>query len=100
MEKKIRHYALEKIKDLVLGDAWRVTDAALEHAWEDFEFERLDIRNCILGLESMDFYKSMTSYIDNTVWQDVYRPKVKEITAYIKISIIDDNTIVVQFKRK
>jgi len=29
----------------------------------------------VLALKPADFYKSMTTYADHTIWQDVYRPR-------------------------
>ena len=28
----------------------------------------------VMALTATDFYKSMTTYADHTIWQDVYRP--------------------------
>jgi hypothetical protein len=33
-----------------------------------------DIVQTVLGLQPADFYKSMTTYGENKVWQDVYKP--------------------------
>jgi motility quorum-sensing regulator/GCU-specific mRNA interferase toxin len=60
--------------------------------------EMLDV---IAGLELTDFYKSMTTHADSTVWQDVYHastPVGKE--AYIKVTMRDDGPPVIQFKEK
>jgi motility quorum-sensing regulator/GCU-specific mRNA interferase toxin len=54
----------------------------------------------IAGLTRRDFYKSMTTYADSRVWQDVYyamTPVKKE--AYIKITRRDVAPII-QFKEK
>ena len=52
----------------------------------------------VLALTSADFYKSMTTHADNTVWQDVYRAKTSgggEV--YLKLTVIDD-VLIVSFK--
>ena len=52
------------------------------------------------GLTRRDFYKSMTTYADARVWQDVYHaatPVRKD--AYIKITL-RDTAPVIQFKEK
>jgi len=54
----------------------------------------------IAALTRRDFYKSMTTYADSRVWQDVYcamTPVRKE--AYIKITL-RDGAPVIQFKEK
>ena len=44
-----------------------------------------------------EFYKSMTTYHDSSVWQDVYRHKADVGMLYIKLTVIDD-VLVVSFK--
>lgn len=100
MEKKKRHYPLERIKKLVFEGNWRATAMALANAWTDFGFLQSDIRDVLLRLGPRDFYKSMTSHADAAYWQDVYRPVLNGIMGYLKISIVDDQIVVIQFKRK
>jgi motility quorum-sensing regulator / GCU-specific mRNA interferase toxin len=54
----------------------------------------------IAALDRRRFYKSMTTYFDHTIWQDVYHaptPVGKE--AYIKITM-RDTAPVIQFKER
>lgn len=51
----------------------------------------------IQGLTAADFYKSMTTHADHTVWQDVYRPKTLAGDVYLKLAVVDD-VLVVSFK--
>ena len=44
-----------------------------------------------------DFYKSMTTYADHTIWQDVYRPTTAAGDLYLKLTVIDD-LLIVSFK--
>ena len=53
---------------------------------------------CVLTLGAGDFYKSMTTHHDRTLWQDVYRPLVEDERAYVKVQIVDDTTVVISFK--
>ena len=53
---------------------------------------------CVLGVKESDFYKSMTTIYDATLWQDVYRPKMGGIPAYVKVQIVDSTTVVISFK--
>lgn len=100
MEKKKRHNSLETVKKLVNDGNWEITQTAAANAWFDFGFLKADIHDVLLNLNTHDFYKSMTSYDDASIWQDVYRPVIKGIMAYVKVNILDDQTIVIQFKRK
>jgi len=51
-----------------------------------------------MALDAVDFYKSMTTLHDSTRWQDVYRPVLNGVEAYVKVQILDDNTVVISFK--
>ena len=49
----------------------------------------------VLALTPADFYKSMTTYADHRVWQDVYRDKTTNgDEVYLKLTVIDDVLIV------
>jgi motility quorum-sensing regulator / GCU-specific mRNA interferase toxin len=59
-----------------------------------------DMLTVIASLSRHDFYKSMTTYADHKMWQDVYHadtPVGRE--AYIKITM-RDAAPVIQFKEK
>lgn len=51
----------------------------------------------IQALKPADFYKSMTTHADHTVWQDVYRPVTAAGEVYLKLTVIDD-VLIVSFK--
>lgn len=51
----------------------------------------------VLALETKDFYKSMTTYGDHRIWQDVYRPLTPVGRVYLKLTVIDE-VVVVSFK--
>ena len=55
----------------------------------------------VMARTHADFYKSMTTYADHTVWQDVYRPRISIGThvfdVYLKLTVIDD-VLIVSFK--
>jgi motility quorum-sensing regulator/GCU-specific mRNA interferase toxin len=54
----------------------------------------------IAGLARRNFYKSMTSYADHRVWQDVYHAATPvRRDAYIKVTL-RDTTLVIQFKER
>lgn len=48
---------------------------------------------------STDFYKSMTSLRDRTLWQDVYRPNYGGVPLYVKVQIVGERmAVVISFK--
>ncbi len=49
-------------------------------------FTRKDIRDAIRTMERKHFYKSMTSYQNHRVWQDVYHVPYKDLTLYVKFT--------------
>ena len=60
------------------------------------------LREVVCALRRGDFYKSMTTHANHTVWQDVYRaatPVGKP--AYVKVTGADDGAPpVIQFKEQ
>ena len=56
-----------------------------------------EMLNVVTTLTSADFYKSMTTHADHTVWQDVYRPSTQAGDVYLKLTVIDD-VLIVSFK--
>lgn len=76
-----------------------MTRTALHSAVRDFGYAKpSQVAESILELKSRDFYKSMTTLHDPTLWQDVYRPRVRGIAAYVKIQILENTTVVISFK--
>ena len=52
----------------------------------------------ILTLNSTNFYKSMTTHSNHTIWQDVYHAKTASGNAvYLKLTVIGD-VLIVSFK--
>ena len=100
MEKPAPHYDLREIQAQVvrLGAA-AFTKTALDGGREMglTTDEMLDV---IASLTRRNFYKSMTTYRDHRIWQDVYHaptPVGKE--AYIKVTM-RDAVPVIQFKER
>lgn len=99
MEKRRPHYTLSRVKALIQEGAYRVTRTALRCATRDFGYvEASQLAECVLGLQIKDLYKSMTTFHDSTLWQDVYHPRIEGTPAYVKIQIVDDTTVVISFK--
>nr|VFK16576.1 MAG: motility quorum-sensing regulator / GCU-specific mRNA interferase toxin [Candidatus Kentron sp. LFY] len=96
MEKRNPHYKLSLIHALIEEGKVRSTISALAGgAALGFDFE--GIVDEVKALTRKDFYKSMTTYADFRVWQDVYRPTTKAGDVYPKRMLIDD-VLIVSFK--
>ncbi|PWC17707.1 type II toxin-antitoxin system MqsR family toxin [Brenneria corticis] len=98
MEKRTPHTRLHIVKALIAQGKVRATNTALNGAdllGLDFD----GMCNAIISLTTDDFYKSMTTYHDHTIWQDVYRPRINTVDLYVKIMVIDD-LLIVSFKEK
>jgi motility quorum-sensing regulator/GCU-specific mRNA interferase toxin len=46
------------------------------------------------------FYKSMTSYADHRIWQDVYHVPFEAVVLYVKFTVDDDGHFLISLKRK
>lgn len=100
MEKRTPHYDLARIQAAVarLGVA-SFTKTAMDGG-RGMGLTTVEMLAVIAALSRRNFYKSMTSYADHRLWQDVYHaatPVRKD--AYIKITM-RDTAPVIQFKEK
>jgi len=96
MEKRTPHCALSVVHALINAGEVRTTYAARAGALA-LGFSYSDMLAVVLALKPPDFYKSMTTYADRNVWQDVYRPKTAVCDVYLKLTVIDD-VLIVSFK--
>lgn len=96
MEKNKPSCPLATVKALIEAGKYRITFIALQTGGQ-LGFDRDGIIAEVLKLEMSEFYKSMTTYKDHKVWQDVYRHKSDVGMLYIKLTTIDD-VLVVSFK--
>ena len=101
MEKRKAHYSLEKIKCLIEQNKFIIKGIASQNALQDFGFLHKEILGVIKTLDISDFYKSMTKHDNNKIWQDVYHKKISvKPVAYIKLQILEEKTVIIQFKKK
>ena len=96
MEKRIPHCKLSVVKALIQDGKVQATGSALSGAAAlDLGFG--EVIGVVMALTPKDFYKSMTTHADHTVWQDVYHPATKAGNVYLKLTVIDD-VLIVSFK--
>ncbi len=96
MEKWTPHCKLAVVRRLVGQGKVRMTKTALVGG-AALGFDALAIVEVVKTLAPADFYKSMTTHDDHTVWQDVYRPNTPAGEVYLKITVVED-VLVVSFK--
>jgi motility quorum-sensing regulator/GCU-specific mRNA interferase toxin len=96
MEKRTAHYPLAIVKSLLEQGRVKMTQSAVIGA-RMLALTEDDIISTVKGLSMRDFYKSMTTYADHRVWQDVYRPRTSAGDVYLKL-IVSDDLVIVSFK--
>ncbi|MHC8385637.1 type II toxin-antitoxin system MqsR family toxin [Pseudomonas sp. LB3P14] len=86
MEKNTPHYDLAVVKaEVVRFGKKAFTRRALESG-NDMGFNLWQMIQAICALERRMLFKSMTSYVDHRVWQDVYHTTFHGMEIYIKVS--------------
>lgn len=96
MDKRTPHWKLSEVKALVASGKVRTTHSVRIGA-NELGFDYLEMLAVIMLLKSSDFYKSMTTYADHRVWQDVYRPSTTLGDVYLKLTVTED-VLIVSFK--
>ena len=97
MEKRTPHCKLAVVKALVEAGKVRTTHAARVGA-NELGLALSNMLDVVMALTPADFYKSMTTHADHTIWQDVYHAKkASGDELYLKLTVIDD-VLIVSFK--
>ena len=96
MEKRTPHYKLPVIKAMIKAQKVRATLSAITSG-AALGLDVEGIIGVVMALTQKDFYKSMTTYADHRIWQDVYRPKTSAGDVYLKLTVIDE-VLIVSFK--
>jgi len=96
MEKSTPHCKLSVVKTLIETGKVRTTHTARTGA-DALGFDYPGMLAVVSALTPADFYKSMTTHADHTIWQDVYRPNTPAGDVYLKLTVIDD-LLIVSFK--
>jgi motility quorum-sensing regulator/GCU-specific mRNA interferase toxin len=100
MEKHRAHYDLDEIKEAFSSpEKLRISVSALR-AMGALNLTKDDVVAVIRALSATDFYKSMTSYHDHRIWQDVYHSKYEGLTLYVKITVDQEGYFLISFKEK
>ncbi len=101
VEKKRPTYDLVAVK-AILGsvETLAITTSAFRDAL-GLGFDRAGIAEVVQGVDRAMFYKSMTTFRDHRVWQDVYHVPARGLTLYIKFQadVVTEFTVMA-FKEK
>jgi motility quorum-sensing regulator / GCU-specific mRNA interferase toxin len=84
MEKHRPTYDLDAVRD-AMGSAstLAMTTTAVRDA-AAMGFDRWGVADVIVGIERRMFVKSMTTFADHRVWQDVYHVPAADLVLYVK----------------
>ncbi|MFM0731954.1 type II toxin-antitoxin system MqsR family toxin [Paraburkholderia sediminicola] len=96
MEKSTPHCRLADVQDLARVGKIRITKSAVIGA-AALGLGPATIVETLMSLDRRDFRKSMTTYADHRVWQDVYCAMTEAGMVYLKLTVVDD-VLVVSFK--
>jgi motility quorum-sensing regulator/GCU-specific mRNA interferase toxin len=96
MEKRTPHTSLGTVKSLIESGRVRLTNSALVGG-AALGFNAMGIIDVVNSLKLQDFYKSMTTYADHRVWQDVYRKRTSAGDVYLKLTV-DTDVVIISFK--
>jgi motility quorum-sensing regulator/GCU-specific mRNA interferase toxin len=100
MEKTVRTYDLELLKKQFSAPRkLRMTSTALKNA-RSLGFSVQDIVNTIQQIKRTDFVKSMTTYSNHRIWQDVYNTEFNGFLIYLKFQVDEIGHFVISFKEK
>lgn len=97
MEKGTPHCKLAVAKAFVQAGKVAATASAFQGARE-LGINDLDgMCAVVMNLTPSNFFKSMTTFADHRIWQDVYRTQADSKDVYLKLTVIDD-VLIVSFK--
>ena len=87
MEKRKPHYALASIKSAFSNPDTINRPVISKQGSDDLGMDDTDVLAVIQAMGPPDFDKSMTSFNDHRIWQDVYLPLVESRTIYVKFTL-------------
>ena len=100
MEKRQPHYSLTTLKTRIAEQGIMVFTATALFNAAAMGLSEEQVLFVLSSLTRAMFYKSMTTYTDSSIWQDVYHaPTPDGKVAYIKLTL-QQGAVVIQFKEK
>lgn len=98
MQRDTPTYSLGEIQSAIRLGRYSITRRAAQDAAR-LQFDEHDVKECVLGLRPLHFYKTMMSRRVEGLWQDVYRCRHRGWPIYTKIqTAADGGAVVISFK--
>lgn len=99
-EKRKPTYDLEAFKEAFASGAVAITGSALKGA-ASLGLSTLEMGVVISSMSRREFYKSMTSFSNHAVWQDVYHVRSEAGMIYVKFGAgVVSEFLLLSFKEK
>ena len=99
MEMYTPHYDLAVIKADVRRLGARAFTRAAKEAGKQLDLDISEMQAVVFKLQNRMLYKSMTTYADHRIWQDVYHIHSHGLEIYIKVTYCSgSNPPVISFK--
>ena len=86
-EKRKPHYTLADVKAAFVDAATLNRSFVSKQGADALEMDDDAVVATIQALDAADFEKSITSYADHRIFQDVYRPRAAGIELYVKFTL-------------
>ena len=86
MEKNTPHYDLAVIKADVRRLGGKAFTSSAKNGGRVLGLNLVEMQEVIFELQGKMLYKSMTTYDDHRVWQDVYHIHSHDLEIYIKVT--------------
>lgn len=100
IEKRKPTYDLEGFRqEFCSARALRMTRTA-QNATLLLGLTREDVVQVVQSMKRDHFYKSMTSFEDHRVWQDVYHVPWDELVLYVKLTVDELGRLILSMKEK
>ncbi len=99
MEKRTAHYTLSAIQQILRERGVDCFTRSAQCGMREMQLSPEQAIAALLVLEARHLIKSMTTYADARVWQDVYRATTPCGDAYVKFTMRDVGSVVISFKR-
>lgn len=100
MEKRKPTYDLEGFRqEFCSVRALRMTRTA-QDATLRLGLTREDVVQVVQSMKRDHFYKSMTSFDDHRVWQDVYHVPWEDLVLYVKLTVDELGRLILSMKEK
>lgn len=86
MEKNTPHYDLTLVKSEVIRLGAKAFTGTAREGGRRLDFSLPQMLQIVCSLENRMLQKSMTTFVDHRIWQDVYYMKTHGLEIYIKVT--------------